>query len=59
MTTDDEIKLYEARTGIKLDAHNKGTLGSVIERENRFCEAEAVREDNHNTPVEGYYEEPY
>ena len=50
-----EIEQYEKRTGIKLPAHNRGTLRSMIESENKYWEREAVREDSNNSPVEGYF----
>lgn len=42
---------------MKLDAHNKNTLRAMLGKEYDALEREAVREDNHNSPVEGYYEE--
>ncbi len=46
-TVEDEVREYEERTGITLDAHNKATLREVIKRENRYWEKEAIREDSH------------
>lgn len=47
-TVEDEVREYEERTGIHLDAHSKGTLRDMIKRDNRFWEREAVREDSHS-----------
>jgi hypothetical protein len=41
---------------MKLDAQNKATLRSMLSKEYDELEREAVREDSHNSPVEGYYE---
>jgi hypothetical protein len=50
-------KLVEAKgTTMKLDAQNKATLRSMLSKEYDELEREAVREDSHNSPVEGYYE---
>ena len=46
MTTEEEIEAYEKRTGQTLPAYNRATLRSMIEKENRFWEREAVRVDN-------------
>lgn len=48
MTIEDEIAEYEKKNGIELPAHNKATLRSMIEKENRFWDKEAVREDSHS-----------
>ena len=53
MTVEEEIEEYQKRTGFKLDAHSRATLRRMIERENRFWDAEPFREDSNNTPVEG------
>lgn len=39
-TTDDEVKEYQERNGMKLDAHSRATLKAMLERENRFWENE-------------------
>jgi hypothetical protein len=50
-------KQVEAKvTTMTLDAHNKTTLRSMLSKEYDGLEREAVREDSHNFPVEGYYE---
>jgi hypothetical protein len=41
---------------MRLDAHNKNVLRSMLKKE-YWLEHEIFREDSHNEPVEGYYEE--
>lgn len=41
---------------MSLDTHNKTTLRSVLGKEYDYWEREAIREDSHTEPVEGYYE---
>lgn len=45
MVTED-IKVYQERTGIKLDAHNKQTLRLMLMKENDYYFKESVRQDN-------------
>jgi hypothetical protein len=48
MTVDEEVEAYNQRVYKgEMPAHNKAVLRDMIERENRFWEAEAVRQDNH------------
>jgi hypothetical protein len=50
-------KQVEAKgKSMRLDAQNKATLRSMLSRGYDELEREAVREDSHNSPVEGYYE---
>lgn len=54
MTVDEEVEAYNQRVYKgQMPVHNKAVLRDMIEKENRFCEAEAVREDSNNSPVEG------
>lgn len=43
MTIEEEIDAYEKRIGIKLPAHNRATLRSVIEKENKWWDEEEGR----------------
>jgi len=43
MTVEEEIAAYEKRTGQQLSAHNRATLRSMIERENRWWDEEEGR----------------
>lgn len=58
MSKEDYVKKEVAakEEKMKLDAHNKSTLRSMLAKEYEYYEREAVREDNHTDPVEGYYE---
>ena len=50
MTVDEEIEAYNLRVyGGNMPAHNKSVLRSMIEKENKFWDAEPFKEDNHNT----------
>ena len=51
-----EKEVAETETKMRLDVHNKSTLRSMLGKEFDFWEREAVREDNHISPAEGYYE---
>jgi hypothetical protein len=50
-----EVAAKEAK--MRLDAHNRNVLRSMLDKEHDFWEAQAVREDSYTDPVEGYYEE--
>lgn len=43
MTVEEEIAAYKEKTGIKLNAHNRGTLRSMIEMENKWWDGEEGR----------------
>lgn len=51
-----EKELAEKQSKMKLDAHNKTTLRSILGKEFDYWERQVVREDNHTDAVEGYYE---
>jgi hypothetical protein len=54
MTTEEEVEAYNRRVYKgQMPAHNKAVLRDMIEKENRFWEADAVREDSNISPVEG------
>lgn len=53
MTRDEyaekEIELYEQRTGITLDAHNRSTYRDMMKKEFNFFEYSVDRVDNNNS----------
>lgn len=49
MTNEERIAEVEQNVyGGNMPAHNKAVLRSILEKEDRFWEAEAVREDSHS-----------
>jgi len=54
MTVEEEIEAYNQKVYRgEMPAHNKSVLRSIIEKENKFWDAEPFREDSNNFPAEG------
>lgn len=50
-----EKEIKEKEKVMPLNAQNKKTLRSMLEKEHDQLEAELFREDSNNSPVEGYF----